>query len=36
VLGPSSYKITDVNARSTEIEIEEIEIAFEEFKRVKV
>ncbi|NJL62918.1 MAG: phage tail protein [Methylacidiphilales bacterium] len=32
---PSSYKITDVNARSTEIEIEELEIAFEEFKRVK-
>ncbi|GAA6616008.1 phage tail protein [Scytonema sp. NUACC26] len=31
----SSYKITDVNARSTEIEIEEVEIAFEEFKRVK-
>ncbi|MBW4448454.1 MAG: phage tail protein [Spirirestis rafaelensis WJT71-NPBG6] len=28
-----SYKITDVNARSTEIEIEEVEIAFEEFKR---
>ncbi|MHC5673665.1 phage tail protein [Nostoc sp.] len=32
---PSSYKITDVNARSTEIEIEELEITFEEFKRVK-
>lgn len=31
-----SYKITDVNARSTEIEIEEVEIAFEEFKRRKV
>ncbi len=32
---PVSYKIADVNARSTEIEIEELEIAFEEFKRVK-
>lgn len=32
---PTSYKITDVNARSTEIEIEEVEVAFEEFKRVK-
>jgi phage tail-like protein len=32
---PSSYKIADVNVRSTEIEIEEIEVAFEEFKRVK-
>ena len=32
---PSSYKIADVNARSTDIEIEEVEIAFEEFKRVK-
>lgn len=32
---PISYKIADVNARSTEIEIEELEIAFEEFKRVK-
>lgn len=32
---PASYKITDVNARSTEIEIEEVEIAFEEFKRTK-
>jgi phage tail-like protein len=31
---PSSYKIADVNVRSTEIEIEEIEVAFEEFKRV--
>ena len=29
------YKIADVNARSTDIEIEEVEIAFEEFKRVK-
>ncbi|MBR8840530.1 MAG: phage tail protein [Stigonema ocellatum SAG 48.90 = DSM 106950] len=32
---PTSYKIADVNARSTDIEIEEVEIAFEEFKRVK-
>ncbi|MEC4814788.1 MAG: phage tail protein [Scytonema sp. PMC 1069.18] len=32
---PTSYKIADVNARSTEIEIEEVEVAFEEFKRVK-
>jgi phage tail-like protein len=32
---PSIYKIADVNARSTEIEIEELEVAFEEFKRVK-
>ncbi|MHC5826895.1 MAG: phage tail protein, partial [Nostoc sp.] len=32
---PASYKISDVSARSTEIEIEEVEIAFEEFKRVK-
>jgi phage tail-like protein len=32
---PSSYKLTDVNARSTDIEIEELEVAFEEFKRVK-
>ena len=31
----ASYKIADVNARSTEIEIEEVEVAFEEFKRVK-
>lgn len=31
---PTSYKIADVNARSTDIEIEEVEIAFEEFKRV--
>ena len=30
---PASYKIADVNARSSEIEIEEVEIAFEEFKR---
>lgn len=33
---PTSYKLTDVNARSTDIEIEEVEVAFEEFKRVKV
>lgn len=33
---PSSYKITDVNARSTDIEIEEVEITFEEFKRAKL
>ncbi|MFB2769520.1 phage tail protein [Pelatocladus sp. BLCC-F211] len=32
---PSSYKLTDVNARSTEIEIEELEVAFEQFKREK-
>lgn len=32
---PTSYKIADVNARSTDIEIEEVEVAFEEFKRVK-
>jgi phage tail-like protein len=32
---PASYKIADVNARSSDIEIEEIEVAFEEFKRVK-
>lgn len=32
---PTSYKITDVNARSSDIEIEEVEVAFEEFKRVK-
>ncbi|WP_234017020.1 phage tail protein [Nostoc sp. 'Lobaria pulmonaria (5183) cyanobiont'] len=32
---PASYKIADVNARSNDIEIEEIEVAFEEFKRVK-
>ncbi len=31
----TNYKIADVNARSTDIEIEEVEIAFEEFKRVK-
>ncbi|MEH2298079.1 MAG: phage tail protein [Nostoc sp.] len=32
---PTSYKIADFNANSHEIEIEELEIAFEEFKRVK-
>ncbi len=32
---PASYKIADVNARSTDIEIEELEIAFEEFERTK-
>lgn len=32
---PTSYKFADVNARSTDIEIEEVEVAFEEFKRVK-
>ncbi len=32
---PTSYKITDVNARSTEIEIEELEVAFEDFVRDK-
>lgn len=32
---PTSYKLADVNARSTEIEIEEVEVAFEEFKRTK-
>jgi phage tail-like protein len=32
---PTRYKVADVNARSTDIEIEEIEVAFEEFKRVK-
>lgn len=33
---PTSYKIADVNARSSDIEIEEVEVAFEEFKREKV
>lgn len=32
---PTSYKLADVNARSHEIEIEEVEIAFEEFTRTK-
>lgn len=32
---PTRYMIADVSARSTEIEIEEVEIAFEEFARVK-
>ncbi len=30
---PASYKLADVNARSTDIEIEEIEVAFEGFER---
>ncbi|MGB6300580.1 MAG: phage tail protein [Rivularia sp. (in: cyanobacteria)] len=33
---PTSYKFGDVGARSKDVEIEEVEIAFEEFKRVKV
>lgn len=33
---PLSYVLTDVNAGSNEIEIEEIEIAVEEFKREEV
>ncbi|NJO79515.1 MAG: phage tail protein [Cyanobacteria bacterium RM1_2_2] len=32
---PTSYKITDVSARSSEIEVEELEIAYEEFARIK-
>ena len=32
---PSSYKVADLSARATTIEIEEMEIAFETFKRVK-
>ncbi|MDF5714589.1 MAG: phage tail protein [Rhizonema sp. NSF051] len=32
---PTSYKVADVNASSTDFAIEELEIAFEEFKRVK-
>lgn len=32
---PTSYKIADVNSRSTDIEIEEVEVAFEEFKRTQ-
>ena len=32
---PASYKLADVSARSTDIEIEEVEVAFEEFKRTK-
>ncbi len=32
---PTSYKIADVNANSHEIEIEELEIAFEEFQRTQ-
>lgn len=31
---PTGYKLADVSARSTDIEIEEVEVAFEEFKRV--
>jgi phage tail-like protein len=31
---PSSYKIADLNARGTTIEIEELEIAYETFERV--
>lgn len=30
----ASYKVADVDARSTGIEMEEVEVAFEEFKRV--
>lgn len=33
---PTSYKLADVNARSGDIEIEEVEVAFEEFKRDKI
>ena len=33
---PAGYKIADVSAQSTEVEIEEIEVAFEGFKRVPV
>jgi phage tail-like protein len=32
---PASYKMADFNARSTDLHIEELEIAFEEFKRVR-
>ena len=32
---PTSYKIADLSTRSTDFEIEELEIAFEKFKRVK-
>jgi phage tail-like protein len=32
---PTNYKIADVNARSNELELEELEIAFEGFKRTK-
>ena len=31
---PTSYKVADLSARATTIEIEEMEIAFETFKRV--
>lgn len=33
---PTSYKLADVSARTTDIEIEEIEVTFEGFKRIKV
>lgn len=32
---PSSYKISDVSAKNTDFEIEELELAIEEFVRVK-
>jgi phage tail-like protein len=32
---PTNYKVADLNASSTDFAIEELEIAFEEFKRVK-
>lgn len=32
---PAKYKLADVSARSTDVEIEEVEVAFEEFKRVQ-
>jgi phage tail-like protein len=32
---PTSYKVADLSARATTIEIEEMEIAFETFKRVE-
>ncbi|MBN3925131.1 phage tail protein [Nostoc sp. NMS4] len=33
---PTSYKIADCNANSSEVAIEELEIAYEDFKRVEV
>lgn len=33
---PSRYKISDVKSNSQDIEIEEVEVAYEGFKRVKV
>jgi phage tail-like protein len=33
---PTSYKVSDVKSNSQEIEIEEVEIAFEGFKRAKL